>query len=138
MHVGCAKLHDLGDAYTCTRNPLTQWESGRPWVSRSLSWSWGHLFLISITNFLSHVFFLSLDIRINGWETKETLPAATNYSIALLPFLIHKCVKCLRNKKHIRKKKEILQRSRNLPTCWHSEAVGAYRNFLSLSLYPKV
>lgn len=105
MHVGCAKLHDLGDAYTCTRNPLTQWESGRPWVSRSLSWSWGHLFLISITNFLSHVFFLSLDIRINGWETKETLPAATNYSIALLPFLIHKCVKCLRNKKHIRKKK---------------------------------
>lgn len=69
-------------------------------------------------------FFLSQVILINGWETKETLPAATNYPMLQLPFLIHKCVKCLRNEKW--KKKYLLQQKLiHLLT----EAVGAYQNF---------
>lgn len=97
MQVEYAKMADPGATPTCTFDPLTHWES-EELQCLNLSCLW-HLVLNSITNFPSHVFFWSQVILINGWETKETLPAATNYPMLQLPFLIHKCVKCLRNEK---------------------------------------
>lgn len=64
----------------------------QPFMSLTPSFKFNHKLPLSC-------FFWSQVILINGWETKETLPAATNYPMLQLPFLIHKCVKCLRNEK---------------------------------------
>lgn len=87
----------------------------QPFMSLTPSFKFNHKLPLSC-------FFWSQVILINGWETKETLPAATNYPMLQLPFLIHKCVKCLRNEK---KKISTAAKLIHLLT----EAVGAYQNF---------
>lgn len=118
---------------TCTFDPVTHWES-EELRCLNLSCLW-HLVLHVITNVpSSHVFFffLSQVILINGWETKETLPAATNYPMLQLPFLIHKCVKCLRNEKW---KKKISTAAKINPLV--DRGCGCLSEFPSFP-YPKV
>lgn len=134
MQVEYAKMADPGSPpphhlYIWPSDTLRVWGApvSQPFMSLTPSFTCNHK-----RPQLSCFFFLSQVILINGWETKETLPAATNYPMLQLPFLIHKCVKCLRNEKW---KKKISTAAKINPLV--DRGCGCLSEFPSFP-YPKV